>query len=98
MKASKVGYLVGYICGYTLIYGIYALALFGMFDQLRNGQIPYVPLVLFIIMLTWRKAVQIYTVLIALSIAITSGYPRKDTSNEQLDRLMQQVMRHGGSN
>jgi len=89
---------MGYIFGIIFVYSVYLFALFGIFYQLKNGELPFAPLILFILMLTWRRAVQIHTLLILFSRTTASYYSKKYISNDKLDMLMQQVMKHGGPN
>lgn len=98
MKANRVGYIIGYILGSILIYGVYGVALFGMFDQIRNGQVPYVPLILFIVMLIWRRVFNNYAILMAIYLNLSQRPSKGVESNDQLNRLMQQVLKHGGPN
>jgi 1,4-dihydroxy-2-naphthoate octaprenyltransferase len=60
---GKFGYLMGYILGTILIYGLYLFAMAAFIYDIWNRELPVMPVVLLIVISCWRKIIQIHTAL-----------------------------------
>lgn len=62
-KSGKFGYAIGRIGGFVLIYGLYLIGVISLIIDVRNLTMPVVPVILFLVISTWRRIVQIQTIM-----------------------------------
>lgn len=56
--SGKFGYYAGLALGLVIVYGLYVLGIYGVFQYLLNGEIPYAPIILLIAVFSARRVVQ----------------------------------------
>jgi hypothetical protein len=97
MKSKNIWYVVGYLSGSILIYGLYALAIFGFVTQILNKEIPYIPIILFATVLIATKCLQIYFLVVEIYYRVISN-DLKNSYNKDLDNMIKKVIGYGGPN
>ena len=97
MKSKNIWYVVGYLSGSILIYGLYALAIFGATTQILNKEIPYLPIILFASVLISTKCLQIYFLVVEIYYRVISN-DLKNSYNKDLDNMIRKVIGYGGPN
>lgn len=56
---NKISYYIGYSLVFVVIYGLYALGFVGIVLEIKDGQIPFIPMIFLMCLLGVRKLYQL---------------------------------------
>lgn len=98
---NSKSYLIGYFLGGIIIWSLYLMGLVGIVLDIKNGNLPFAPLIFMLCLSTWRKSIQSSEILRAQRDAniINNIFNNAKAKREtDLDKLMDKINKLGGPN
>lgn len=84
MDSGKFWYYVGAAVGTIIRFVIIAICIYGFVTQIWNREIPYIPIMLFLIYQIWSKTYVVYEAVMFLA----SNPPKETLSPSEIERLV----------
>jgi len=84
MDKGKFWYYVGATVGTVMKFFIIAMAIFGFAYQVWNKEVPYLPIILFLVYQIWAKVFIIYEAVVFLA----SNPPKETLTPSEIEKLI----------
>ena len=99
--SKNIGYFIGYLLGWVLIYGLYGFAILAIILDLIDHKMPVLPVMMLLVVYIYRKVLQASYILNEFNaLTQTMDMNRHSTAktNEDLDKMMNRMNQFGGKN
>lgn len=95
MDSGKLWYYLGATVGVVMRIVILVMCIYGFVTQIWNHEVPYIPVILFLVYQSWAKIYVIYEAVVFLA----RNPPRETLSPSEIERLVNLINfknLHGG--